>query len=222
MWFFKVKVHVEQRLHNDFSFPSAVWLILWYFKTYLLLNDFEQISQTNFSDDFLSLVWPSMWVFKMYLVAKDFEQTLQSARSPDFFSPLSSTVWICEWDFNPCSLLNFFLQVPHGYDASWSDLFGAYVGSCLSSSPLSFWLPIIKLPKFIATEHFFSTIFSVFWKWPICSTLTSGGSSTKASSGSPWKPRSAANSDSFRFKPFPLRREANRSLRIKVSLRYEI
>ena len=46
MWVLKKELFIqeEQRLHRafSFSFPTSLWLLVWFFRTYLLLKHFEQ------------------------------------------------------------------------------------------------------------------------------------------------------------------------------------
>ena len=66
----KYFVQVEQRLHKAFSVSFPLCLSTWYFRRYLLPNDFEQMLQRNSSDAFFSVVCPSMWFFRVRLFAK--------------------------------------------------------------------------------------------------------------------------------------------------------
>ena len=210
MWGFKLFVRVEQRLHNAFS----LWLSVWYFRIYLLLNDFKQTLQDNTSGDFSSSLCLSMCFLKISLLAKDFEQTLQSSLSTDLLSPFSLTLWTLEWALTLWLVLKFLPLVFQGYDAR-TDFLGALLRSCLSSSPLWVWFSTIKFSEFVEVKHSFMTKCFPFWTLPICLVFTTVASSTKTSFDTPWKPRSAANSDSFRLKPLPSKRDAKRFLRRK-------
>ena len=62
MWPLKYFVQVEHRLHNAFSisFPSPLCLSMWFFRAYLLPNDFEQMLHKKFSDGLSFAVCPIM------------------------------------------------------------------------------------------------------------------------------------------------------------------
>ena len=91
-------INLEQKLHRavPFSFASASWLFLWYFKMYLFWKYFRQTSQDKTSVASVFSECVCMCAFRMYLFAKDLEQTLQSARSIVSGPILWDLMWVAK------------------------------------------------------------------------------------------------------------------------------